>query len=378
MPPENRGDRPIRLVAVGVWLPGSGFTRVLENVLGRLGEAYEPHLLGIGYCGPRRDAGGWTLHPTNTEGGDVFAAFRAAELIEELDARVVLLLHDLWMLQVYMRTLARVRPRAVVVAYVPVDGRIVDDRYVTPLTAVDRFVTYTEFGRRQLAAWIDTTIDVIPHGVGTESFHQVEGARADGFVVLNANRPLERKRIDLTLEGFALFARGKPPGVRLRLHHAIIEANEREAIEACAIRAGIADRVDVTTGAVSDEDLNLVYNSCAVGLNTAMGEGWGLVSFEHAATGAAQVVPDSSACAELWRGAAEVVAAEDTGVPRWSPLAMRTVSAEGVADALERLYADPGHLLAMSEAARRNATRPRYSWDAVGDQWRRLLEDVAA
>ena len=297
-------------------------------------------------------------------------------MVVALKARVVLLVNDFWMLHPYVHTLGGGRVR--IVAYVPVDGGIFDDRYLTALTALDRFVAYTEFGCKQLTTWTDVPVAVIPHGVDTEAFRPVEDARADGFVVLNANRPLERKRIDLTLKGFALFARGKPADVRLRLHHAIMDTEERWAIESLAVRLGIADRVDITTGALSDQELNLVYNSCAVGVNTAMGEGWGLVSFEHAATGAAQVVPDSSACAELWCGAAEVVAAEDTGVPGWSPLAMRTVSAEGVADALERLYGDRRHLEAMSEAARANATQPRYSWQAISEQWLGLLEEVAA
>jgi glycosyltransferase involved in cell wall biosynthesis len=344
---------------------------VLREVLPRLAGTLDVHLLGIGYRGPARDFGGATLHPTNLRGGDVFAAFAAAELAEELDARIVLLLHDFWMLHPHARRLAG--EQATVVAYVPVDGCIVDARYLEPLAAVDRFVAYTEFGRRELQRFVDVPVDVIPHGVDTAVFRPL-GSRPGGFVVLNANRPNERKRIDLTISGFALFARGKPADVRLRLHHAVDAAEHGDLIE----QLGIADRVDVTTGALSDEELNLVYNSCAVGANTAMGEGWGLVSFEHAATGAAQVVPDSSACAELWAGSAEVVAAADTGVPGFSPLAMRTVSAEDVAAALERLYAEPEHLRELSDAAYGNATRPEYRWDAIGEQWRELVEEVLA
>ena len=341
-------------------------------MLCRLGDAWEPHLLGIGYRGPVRDAGGWTLHPTNLEGGDVFAAFQAAWLVEELDARIVLLVNDLWMLHAYMRTLPGVRDRAKVVAYVPLDGRIVDSRFLPPLAGIDRLVTFTRFAKAELEAFADAPVDVIPHGVDTETFRPL-GGEPDGFVVLNANRPLERKRIDLTIEGFALFARGKQADVRLRLHHAI-HGDDHAALVA---RLGIGDRVDVTASTLSDAELNQLYNSCQVGVNTALGEGWGLVSFEHAAAGAAQVVPDSSACAELWDGAAEVVPAKDTGVPGFSPLAMRTVSAAGVAAALERLYGDPEHLRAMSAAAYANATQPRYRWDAIGEQWRGLLEEVA-
>jgi glycosyltransferase involved in cell wall biosynthesis len=205
--------------------------------------------------------------------------------------------------------------------------------------------------------------------------------RQASFIVLNANRPLERKRIDLTIEGFALFARDKPPGVKLWLHHAHMDAAERAGIESRIACHRIADRVRLTErGAppLSDTELGMVYNACDVGLNTAMGEGWGLVSFEHAATGGAQVVPASSACQELWDGAGELVPTEDAGVPRFSPLAMRVVSAAGVAASLERLYSDRRRLERMSQAARENAARPQYRPDAVGAEWRTLFDEVSA
>ena len=81
-----------------------------------------------------------------------------------------------------------------------------------------------------------------------------------------------------------------------------------------------------------------------------------LVSFEHAATGAAQIVPRHSACAELWADAAEIVEPVDTYVPAFSPLEMQAVAPEGVAAALERLYADRAYRTAMSLAAYRNGT----------------------
>lgn len=53
---------------------------------------------------------------------------------------------------------------------------------------------------------------------------------------------------------------------------------------------GIEDRLLLTTTAperphVSDEHLGLIYQACDVGVNTSAGEGWGLVAFEHGATG---------------------------------------------------------------------------------------------
>jgi hypothetical protein len=52
----------------------------------------------------------------------------------------------------------------------------------------------------------------------------------------------------------------------------------------------------------SDEQLNFLYNACDVGINTTTGEGWGMPSFEHAATRAAQIVPHHTSLADLWKG----------------------------------------------------------------------------
>ena len=80
----------------------------------------------------------------------------------------------------------------------------------------------------------------------------------------------------------------------------------------------------------------------SIGINTSMGEGWGLVSCEHGAAGAAQVVPDHTGCAELWRGRGELIPVARSYVPEFSPLEMGEVSPEDVAQALEALYRDPG------------------------------------
>ena len=68
----------------------------------------------------------------------------------------------------------------------------------------------------------------------------------------------------------------------------------------------LGDRVHVSRDEFSNDDLNRLYGACDVGVNTSCGEGWGLVSFEHALTGAAQVVPRNSVCEELWEGGGRV------------------------------------------------------------------------
>lgn len=133
-----------------------------------------------------------------------------------------------------------------------------------------------------------------------ERGHPPEGW-SDDFVVLNANRNQPFKRIDIALEGFALFAKDKPESVMLYLHMARRTAPGEVPL---ADLFNIRPRIPTTTREeshphVDDGALNTIYNACDVGMNTSEKEGWGLIAFEHGATRSPQVVPNHGACTEL-------------------------------------------------------------------------------
>jgi D-inositol-3-phosphate glycosyltransferase len=402
------------LVAIGAYLPQTGFTRVLLSVLSRLAATcdYDIHYVGLGYKGPpfepfeQRDTGGGrvVIYPCNLQGGDVFGAWQGAALAHAVGARAVLLLNDLWILKNYIAPFAPLRQQVKVLAYAPLDGRLPDPSWIAPLVSVDRFIVYTRFAQQEVRAACATLaargttptfadVDVIPHGVDTTVFHPFDRRAArealfpdrpdlwEAFLILNANRPVPRKRIDLTIEGFAAFARHAPAHVKLYLHHAILNIAERDQILAWARQSHVVDRlilppVSEDTTPTSDAHLNLIYNACDIGLNTAMGEGWGLVSLEHAATGAPQVVPRHSACAEIWEGGAALLEVEARYVPSFSPLEMATVAPPEVGRALERLYTDEAYRRMMSKAAYQTATRASYTWDAIARQWASVIQET--
>lgn len=353
--------------------------------------------MGTAYRGPVREMDGVTLHPSNLRGGDVYGGYGCARLVAEVGAADVLVLKDLWMLKNCAVPFRDLPDGARVTAYVPLDGRLQGDALVEAVTFVDTLVAFTAFARDQfdaalarLGAEVETA--TIPHGVdlglfrapepGTDAHAELRRrsrgrmlphVATDAFVVLNANRPVARKRLDLTIAGFGLFAQGKRD-VHLRLHHAHLSEVERETLLGWIHASGAASRISLSPpGAVPDADLAALYAACDVGLNTSDGEGWGLVPFEHAAMGGAQVVPGNSASAELWAGAAEVVPAPERYVPPYTPLEVAAVTAEGVAEALDRLYVDPAHRQRIALAGYHRAHAPAFRWDAIADQWRRLL-----
>lgn len=382
----------------------------MHSIMRRLADRHEIHYLGIGYSGDAIRDRGLNIHPTNPRGGDVFAAFQARRMIEDIRPALIFILHDIWTFDYYLRLLGPYRDRLKIAAYIPLDGKIVDEAHAAPLEAADRVISYTHFARGQFEGAFDRLrardasrtfppVDIVPHGIDQDRFFPLpelklaglaSAARAvakrrvfddlpgmdDSFVVLNASRLDQRKRIDLTVRGFALFAVGKRANVRLCLHHAIMDEASERTLRSWIQDCGLTDRVIFNpfgNRIVGDEELNLLYNACDVGINTAMGEGWGLVSCEHGATGAAQIVPDHTACTELWRGRGELIPLARSYIPEFSVLEMGEVSEEGVAGALDALYRDPARRQALGCAAIAAAHDPAHSWDAIAGEFERLF-----
>jgi D-inositol-3-phosphate glycosyltransferase len=391
----------VKLIAIGFNTDGTGLTRVMQNIMRRLADRHEIHYLAIGYSGETIRDRGLTIYPTNLKGGDVFAAFQAKRLIEEIDPALVFIHQDIWCFGHYLRILGPCRDRLKIVCYIPLDGKITNEEDAAPLEGAARVVTYTQFARNEFAGAFDRlrgkrgggefpSVEVIPHGVDRDRFYpfpqllqtsfasaaRVEAKRKvfagladpeNAFIVLNASRIDKRKRIDLTIAGFARFAGGKPSNVCLCLHHGVAVEPQKDQIRSLVEQFDLKDRVYLNPlgGAIDDRELNLLYNACDVGINTSMGEGWGLVSFEHGAAGSAQIVPAHTACAEIWRGRAEMIEPVKRYTPEFSALEMAEVSAAGVAEALGKLYEDPQRRQQLAQAAYEAASKPEYSWDSV-------------
>jgi glycosyltransferase involved in cell wall biosynthesis len=408
-------SRPVlKVIAIGYNTEGTGLTRVMNSIMRRLADRHEIHFLGIGYSGSIIRHQGLTIYPTNLKGGDIFAAFQAMRMIEEIKPDLLFIMHDIWVFEYYLRLLGPYRDRLKTIAYIPLDGKIINEEDAAPLEQCDRVVAYTPFGQNEFeqafrrlrdkrGTGAFPAVDVIPHGVDQNAFFplpELAGAGFDSrrraeakrrvfgafpglensFVVLNASRPDERKRLDLTIAGFARFAAGKPSNVRLCVHYAIRGNPEEQRIAALIREHGIGERVlmrPLGPDPVNDSRLNLLYNACDVGINTAMGEGWGLVSFEHAAAGAPQVVPDHTACAVLWRGHAELIPVVKSYIPRFSVLEMGEVAVDGVAEALERLYSNPRHAERLARAGLALTQKPEYCWDFIPQRFDDLFVSLA-
>ena len=374
---------------------GTGYARVIGELLPRLSPTFDSTLFAVNLRShAERSVDGYRIRP-NAMAGDSLGRAQLPRLLGEIQPDLVLLHHDLAFLSVHKETIAsyrRCHPRTRIFAYCPIDWAEMPAAQVGQLRIADVAVCFSGFSHRIAGAVLADipqrqrpTTAIIPHGLDLQAFaRQLDRATArqicfpgfaaesDAFIVLNANRATPRKRVDLTLAAFATFAGGKND-VYLALHPTAFEP--RTGIPDIAARLGITGRLlvpepDDGPARLTDSRLAQLYAACDIGLSTTTGEAWGLVAFEHAAAGAAQVMPAHSACAELWQSAGVLCPLDASGP------GIGVVDVDAVAAALNDLHANPATLAAMSLRALRRASDPALSWDAVADQWRALLDGL--
>jgi len=393
--PSSRRTKPVLLLIGHAGIP-TGFARVLQAIAARLADAFDVHWLGINLPNIVSPSAAYTLHPNL---GSLHSAETLITLVREIRPDACLVLDEPWVCAQRIATLRAMVPSPRVLCYCAADeAQSLPANLLPTLALADHLIVFTAAAGQLLSqSFAESSIStppvtIIPHGVDIDVFHPVsklESRRAvfpqergndGGFLVLNANRNQPFKRIDLTLEGFAIFARDKPSNVKLCLHMASRPAALEET--PLADRLGIRDRMVFTNSPgpshphFDDDSLNLLYNACDIGINTSDREGWGLVSFEHAATGAPQIVSHLPALYELWQEAAILLptqpALSNQVLGRISP----TVDPRDVARVLDRLYGDQHARERYGNAALQNARAAKYRWDHIAAQWTRLMEET--
>ena len=394
-----------RLFAIGYAREGFGFGRVVRSIFRYLADQYEIHQFErASQVNPESP---WKVY-RNRVPGDLYGEHQLSALIEDIRPRLIFFVGEIQDVPLYIRLCCETRWLCKLVAYCAVEGPLRSHGFLATFGSLSRLVVYTDFAKREVNRGFTRLsedaensepppIDVIPHGVDTSLFFPYHGSTrrerrgyarrelfsampeiTEDFIVFNGNRNQTRKRIDLTLHGFSIFSADKPGDVKLYLHMGIIDRGVN--ILGLARRYKIEDRLLYTTTSkdhpfVSDQGLNRIYNACDVGVNTACAEGWGLVSFEHAATKAAQIVPGYGALEQLWANGAVLLDAKPCG-DNYYPVEVREVSPVQLADVLQRLYDSPSLLESMSNAAFIHATRREYQWGRVAMQFHELFQEV--
>ena len=387
-----------KILWYGDILSNTGFARVTHSILEHLSKNHEIVALGINYTGDPHNlpfkvypAGG--LNPS-----DRFGIGRLPAIVQQERPDYIICLNDLWVVnQVWERIhLLRDQLKFKFIAYFPIDSEWYIDSHLAYIKDWDFAITFTiEQAQRLNRMGVKSRmLGVIPHCLDVGKFFAVDKKEArkqlrlpeDKFIVLNANRNQPRKNIDLTIKAFTRFAVDKPDTLLyLHMSEKDLGWDVRAVFSAEMKRLGMQpdNRIIMTTNNIDytnappDTLLNLIYNAADVGINTANGEGWGLVPFEHAACKKPQVMPNHTSCADVWKGKACLadIAAwiydKDLGVERG------IVDVGDTAAMLTKLYDDEGFYKSVAEDCYSVTQNPSYRWDKIAEGFEKAMEEVS-
>jgi glycosyltransferase involved in cell wall biosynthesis len=190
----------------------------------------------------------------------------------------------------------------------------------------DKILVFSEHWKENLISMEipEEKIDIIPHGLDESIFFKLDkiecrkelGLNIDDFIILNANRNSYRKAIDITISSFLKFLKmneknPKINNIKLFLHCEMSVKSGYDIFEIVKIEC-IKEGLDFEkiknnhilrfqNNKVSDDVINKLYNACDMGINTCIGEGFGLCNFEQITLSKPQLVSYVGAYKDIFR-----------------------------------------------------------------------------
>jgi D-inositol-3-phosphate glycosyltransferase len=376
----------------------TGFGRVAEYLIPALAKEHEVHALAVNWGGdPNPMQQVCCMYPAMAYGTDPFGSHRIAELVQRIQPDLVWVTNDFWIginLWHQIRELKEKIPFKFF-CYTPIDSYGIYPETMPVTLEWDGIGTYTEFGAEELKiAGYDKHIDIVGHGTDFSKFFPLDrqecrtelGVPLDDFIVFNGNRNQPRKRIDLTIKGFIKFALDKPD-TRLWLHMGqkdmgwdIVPLFKRVARDMGYDSTGkliLTNPAFSTENCLPIEQLNQVYNAVDIGVNTCIGEGWGLVNTEHAATGVAQLVPDHTSLKEIFLDVPRIPI-ESWEVDRNYGLDRGQPSPDAMADILTGYYNNRESLAAVGKQCYERIHDTELTWPAVTSKMQAIVKRLLA
>jgi glycosyltransferase involved in cell wall biosynthesis len=389
----------------------TGFGICTRKVCERLVSAgHDVSILGLSYFGdphsfpfdiyPCVSPTDRTQHPFGTD--------RLPILMERLQPDVVILLQDPWNVAPYLKSIQPVRGKTKIIAWLAVDGENMGAGVFSsacPYGTIDLAVTWTEFGRREIAKEFDGRIEVCPLGVDLENYpfdlerlpHRerlvelnalTHDLPADAFIVGCVGRNQYRKRLDLTLAAFSEWVKCYERDNAYLYIYTGCSGDRAFNLPALVRHYDLNGKVILAepphgTG-IPYSEMRHVYGACDVLLSTSQGEGWWLPGLEAAACGRTSIVADWSGLSTKggWPEPGTMIrvpcVSTSPTAPFGSSAGMFTIGGiagtELTAQALEVVYSAPDVRLGMENNCRQMAEK--LTWNAASDRMVELIEGV--
>jgi len=238
----------------------------------------------------------------------------------------------------------------------------------------------------------ENKISILHHGFDSEKFYptntieckKIFGFNEEDFIVLNTNRNNYRKAIDKTIDAFLLFLKFKNCDSKIKLFlnmNCNSDANSNgydilNLIKIACLKNSINYNTIVTKHIfvsnnknVSDEMLNNLYNACDVGINTCIGEGFGLCNLEHGGIGKPQIISGVGALNDIFSNEYSIIIKPVTELYISNNIDfhggyIKICSADDFANGLVKYY-DNRDLMNVYGELSKNIILNKYSWNNI-------------
>lgn len=387
-----------KMLYVGDFPVPTGFGIVSKNLISTFRKHYDVHVIGVNYFGDYDPLiEGLKVYPASAGGGEIYGFDKFLKLLTQLQPAVCFVLNDIWIAMDYNKQIVEYNKmfpdnKTQFVLYTPIDAENIKRDFIDQVTEFDHIVTYTEFGKEQLLiGGMSKKIHVIPHGVDLTKFRRMDKQSvkkamkmgANDFIVLNVSRNQPRKRLDMFFFIFAEWVKryNLPENVRTYYHGALQDygIDILQWCEYLGIKNRLAiSRPDLTpTNGLTDEQMNMVYNSADVFFTTTAAEGWGLPVAEAMAVGVPCVLPAHSALKEWPEGNA--LYADCYPFPSLTDRGLNTIhhltEVDSAIEALHKLYTDAQLRQQLGEASYKHMQNPKFNWEVIAKQFMEIIKN---
>lgn len=206
-------------------------------------------------------------------------------------------------------------------------------------------VTLTQAGyqQRELDA-IGVEAGLIPHGVNSETFHPLSEVERRGDTVLAVGRSFFQKNLAMTVRAWESLGAARPRLLLFGTEPGIVDDERADYVER-----------------PSDAEVNVLYNTATVFVQTSRHEGYCLPILEAMAAGCPVITTDS-------HGNRDFCVADENCIM------VEQDDEAGLARAIERLLSDPAEQERLRAAGL--ATAARLTWPTILDQVQRFYETL--
>ena len=374
----------------------TGFGRVAQYLIPALAKEYEVHALCVNWHGdPNEMQKHCRMYPAMAHGSDPFGSHRIGELVQIIKPDLVFIVNDIWVAISLTDAIEQFKEKIgfKTCIYTPIDSYGLFAELLPAINKWDCLVTYTQFAKEEIQKiGYEKPIHIVGHGTDFTKFFPMDkaecrkalGVPKDVFIVFNGNRNQPRKRIDLTIKGFVKFAKDKPDA-RLWLNMGkkdmgwdLIPLMKRVARDEGydpTSKLILTSPNFSTHNCLSIEQLNQTYNAVDIGVNTCIGEGWGLVNTEHAATGVAQLVPDHTSLKEIFNGVPRITC-HGSETDRNYGLERPLPEPESMAELLTNYYENRMSLKVAGDWCYKRMHEKPFSWPYVQKQMLDIVQSL--